>query len=369
MTIAVHINLSGDKNYPNFNYRCFTIIAALYPEHNFVFIFDSPFNPSIFSQKNIKPVLLVPKIKNRLLGHYWYNFKLPGLLKKYNVDLFVSNGLNCSIRSAVKQIIIVPDLSFLQKGNNFSVNDTRYLHKFFKKFVSTAACLAVCNDQTRVILPDLFEGKVKNIHTIGYPVNELAKVFNDNEKNDTRSSYTDGKEYFLYYVNDHSLKNTTLLLKAFSAFKKRQLSNMQLVLFFSANVKENPVKDFSLYKYRNEVKEIYRGHDDLLAQIISASYAAIYLPSIENMDGIGLVTLKNNIPLITSKNDFNKSLYRDAVLYTSLDDKNIAENMMMLYKDEHMRYDLINKGNQLTTTLSWENTASNLWKAVLETTE
>lgn len=369
MTIAVHINFSEKNKYPNFNFRCFTIIAAKYPEHNFVFIFDEPFNPSIISQNNIKTVLLAPQIKNRLLGHYWYNYKLPRSLEKNNADLFVSNGIYCSTRTTVKQCIIIPDLCFLQKGNTFPGNETRYLHKFFKKFISTAACIAVCNNHTRELLSDLFPGAVNKTRHIGYPVNDPVKIFNEDARQNTRRIHTEGKEYFLCYVTDASVLNITLLLKAFSAFKKRQLSNMQLVLLFSTTLKENPVKEFPLYKYRDEVKEIFSGDDDLLAQITSAAYAAIYLPAIEIMEDKGFVALKNNIPLIISKNDFNISLYQDAALYTTMNEKNIAEHMMLLYKNEHFRNELINKGKELTSNCTWENTASNLWKAVLETTE
>ena len=369
MTIAVHIHLSDDKNYPDFNYRCITILAATYPEHNFVFIFDTPFDPSLFSQKNITPVLLTPQIRNRLLGHYWYNYKIPGLLKKYNAALFVSNGINCSLRTTIKQCLILPDLSFLQKENIFSRNDVRYINKFYKKFISTAACIAVCNEHTRVLLSNLFPATAKKSHNIGYPVNDPVKSFDDDEMKNTRSRYTEGKEYFLCYVTDASLSNTTVLLKAFSAFKKRQLSNMQLVLLFSTTHKENPVKDFALYKYRDEVKVMFPDTEDLLVQITSAAYAAIYLPAIELMDDKGIITLKNNIPLIIAKNDFNKSLYGDAALFTTVDEKNIAENMMLLYKDEHTRNELMNKGKFLAKAFTWDNTAFNLWKAILETTE
>ncbi len=371
MTIAVHINFSDEKNKPkiNFNYRCFTILAATHPEHQFIFIFDSPFDRSLISQKNIKPVIVAPQIKNRLLGHYWYNFKLPGVLKKNNADFLVTNGIYCSIRTTVKQCILLPDLSFLQKENIFSRNDRRYLKKFFKKFISTASCIAVCNDQVSNLLSILYPDTIKKIFKISYPANDPVKSFVDSEMINTRNRYTEGKEYFLCYVTDASLSNTTTLLKAFSAFKKRQLSNMQLVLLFSTPFKENPVKDFALYKYRNEVKEIFPDNDELLSEITSAAYAAIYLPAIELMEDIGIVTLKNNIPLIISKSDFNKSLFQNAALYTTIDEKNIAENMMLLYKDEHTRYELITKGKELAKTISWENTAFNLWEAIQKTTE
>lgn len=371
MTIAVHIHFSNDKKDPkiNFNYRCFTIIAATYPEHQFIFFFDTPFNVSLITQKNIQPVLLAPQIKNRLLGYYWYNFKLPALLNKFNADLFVSNGINGSFRSNVKQCIILQDLSFLNKGNLFSSSDARYFKKFFKKIISKVSYIALSNDHNRAVLSNLFPETKELNHVIGFAANDPDKTFDFDEKENIKSRYTKGKEYFLSYITDGSLTNTTILLKAFSTFKKRQLSNMQLVLVIFTHQKESPLKDLSSYKYRDDVKLLFAENDDQLAEITAAAYAAIYLPAFEYMDDIGIATLKNNIPLIISKNDFNKSLYVDAAIYTTMDEKNIAENMMQLYKNEHTRNEQIQKGKELTTICTWENTAFNLWKAIQEATE
>ena len=74
-----------------------------------------------------------------------------------------------------------------------------------------------------------------------------------------------------------------------------------------------------------------------------------------------LFAIKYNIPLITTSNDFYKSIYQNAALYTAMDEKDIAEKMMLLYKDEQLRNDLINYGKHLSASFTWDKTAGHLW--------
>jgi len=371
MPTAVHISFSENKGdlFQNFNYRCFTILAARHPGHHFIFVFDKPFDQSVIIHDNITAVLLPPQIKNRLLSWYWYNYKIPRLLIRYNADIFISDGNICSLRTAVKQCMILPDLSFLQKENLFSKGELKYLNKYFRRFVAKAECIAVTNQYAGDLLAENFPQTKSKIHPIGYGSNELVKKFNDEEIRLIKEKATEGKEYFLCYITAASAPNTTVLLKAFSAFKKRQLSNMQLVLLLSDSQKENPVKDFDNYKYRHEVKVIASPTTESAAEITAAAYAAVYLPSIKIMEDPGLQALKNNIPLITADNEFCKTIYHDAALYTITAEQNIAAQLMLVYKDENLRNDLINQGRQLSTAFSWHNTASKLWKALTASTQ
>ena len=115
--------------------KCFSDLAGKYWEHHFIFIFDRAFDPAIIIQKNITPIIVSPQIKNRLLSHYWYNFKLPKALNKYHADIFINNGVNCSLRTPTKQCMILEDISFLQKKNLYSRSETRYLKNILKNLL------------------------------------------------------------------------------------------------------------------------------------------------------------------------------------------------------------------------------------------
>ena len=113
MTIAAHISLQNTvtDTSPGFIYECLVLLAKRFSHNHFIFIFDRAYPPSLISEKNITPVLMGPPVKNRLLQHYCYNFKIPRLLGKYNADYFISTEV-CSLRSSVQQLLVLLHLSF-----------------------------------------------------------------------------------------------------------------------------------------------------------------------------------------------------------------------------------------------------------------
>lgn len=363
MTIAVHIAVPDlqDDLRTNFNYHCFTVLAASHPTNHYIFIFDKPFAPAIITEKNITPVMAGPQIKNRLLQYYFYNFKIPRLLNKYNADYFVSTEV-CSLRTLVPQCLIINDLSFLKKNSLFTKADARYLKRYTKLFVKRSTKLVVLNPSIRNTLLKIFatpEGKISMLHA-GID-QEIPLTFENATQ--VRNSYTAGKEYFLFFSTASTIANTITMLKAFSIFKKWQKSDMQLVILISA-ADDAGIKDFSNYKYKADVKIVHATSVGMRSDLIAAAYAAIHLPSIELTEREGLHCLAYSVPLITTDTDFYKNIYKDGSLYTMPAEKEVSEKMMLLYKDENTRNELIKKGNDIVAAQSWQHVAESLQKFI-----
>ena len=369
MIIAVHIRFSETQSglSDNLSFQCFTILAANYPEHDFIFIFDRPYPAGLVTRKNIKILLLPPQVRNPLLQHYWYHFKIPRLLNKYNVDHFISNGPVCSLRTTVSQLMIINDLSFLDKKNLYTSGEKRYLKKYFKKFILKASSVAVTNQHLKNILAEMYPAAMDKTDLIGSGIKIPHTFFEYEQIQAIKEKITGGKEYFLAFITDASIQHTILLLKAFSAFKKRQLSNMQLLLMVSSTQKEELIEGFSNYKYREEVKILRPTTSEHETEAVAAAYASIYLPEINIPENKGLFALANGIPLVTSDNKFSKSLYNEAALYTATDERQLAEKMMLLYKDENLRNELIQAGRAIAAAHSSEHAAAKLAQSLLDT--
>lgn len=365
MTIAVHINLTDQKNdiSTNFNYNYFIILAAKFPSYHFIFIFDKPFAPSIITEKNITAVLSGPQIRNRLLQYYFYNFKIPRLLNKYNAALFVSTDV-CSLRTTVSQCLVIRDLSFLKKKNLFSKADARYLKKYTGYFVKRAERIAVMNPDLKTSMVRSYAVDENKISTLHIGIDDIFKPCGYQKAEKTRNRFTEGKEYFLFFATAAAEINIITILKAFSIFKKWQKSNMQLIILFSKAGMEDSIKELSSYKYRADVKTITAAGRDTTAAIIASAYAAIYLPAIEITEKAGLNSMASEVPLITTNNDFCKNIYKDGALYSSAAEKDLAEKMMLLYKDEQTRHDLVTKGKVIATSHNWQNAAGTLWQII-----
>jgi hypothetical protein len=365
MTIAVHIALTDPQNgiQSNFNYNCFVILAAKFPSHHFIFIFDKPFSPSLITEKNITPVLAGPPIRNRLLQHYFYNFKIPRLLNKYNVDLFVSAGV-CSLRTNVSQYLLIDDLSFLKKKNLFSKAEAGYLKRYTGFFVRKAAMVGVMNASLKKTLQKTFLKDEDHVHILKAGIDPLFRPCTYETAEKTKNDFTDGKDYFLFFATAAAITNVITVLKAFSIFKKWQKSGMQLVILYPAAFKKTAIPELSSYKYRSDIKALTAASKEFAASIIAAAYTTIHLPATDASEMEGLMSIHCAVPLITVDNDFCKSIYHDNALYSITDEKEVSEKLMLLYKDEHSRNRLINGAKTIAVEHNWQNAASLLWQTI-----
>ncbi|HSU27000.1 MAG TPA: glycosyltransferase family 1 protein, partial [Chitinophagaceae bacterium] len=197
---------------------------------------------------------------------------------------------------------------------------------------------------------------------------EIFRPLDPQEKEDTRSRYTGGREYFVYAGAIHPRKNLDNLLKAFSIFKKRQRSGLKLVLAGRLAWKyKSFTESLASYKYREDV--IMTGYLDEkeLVKIIGAAYVMVY-PSL--WEGFGVPVLEAmqcHVPVIASVNSPMQEIAGDAIMTVDPNDyTDIAEKMMTIYKDETLRSQLIEKGKKAVSRFSWEKTAQLLWNTMMK---
>ena len=185
------------------------------------------------------------------------------------------------------------------------------------------------------------------------------------EKENIKVKYSGGKEYFISrsYFGEAQLIG---LLKAFSLFKKRQQSNMQL-LFTGMKTDENkmPFEKLENYKFRNDV-HVYPGLSAIEFMKTTASAYALLQPG-EDFDGIGLLnTFQAQIPVICGAHEPLTDLSGSAVLFAAIHNhEQFADQMMLLFKDEGMRNEMIRKGKIKAREFSMQQSVRMLWKGMM----
>lgn len=368
MTIAVNACFLDEHhltNNGNFIIECFSRLAKKFPQHQFLFISDKGINQQYISANNILPVIAGPKIKNPLLLQYWLNFKVPPILRKHKADVFVSIG-NCSLRAKVPQCLVINELSFLHSPQFFTRNWFRFYKKNTPAFLNKATIITTAAQFLKQDIIDTYKMNAGKIDVVYQGVNKIFTQVDWQQKESIKEAYTSGKEYFLYSGEINSNKNLVNLLKAFSFFKKRQKSNMQLVLATTTVFTDVAFKQsLAAYKYRDEIMLLDKLPPETLAAITAAAYALVYPVFYDGFCTPALEAMQVGVPVITSNKAAMPEICGNAALYINPDDFNdIADKMMLLFKDENKRNELIGSGLQQAAKYNWPVTTELLWQAI-----
>jgi glycosyltransferase involved in cell wall biosynthesis len=357
------------EGYGYFIFETFRRITALHPEHKFIFIFDRPFDRRFIFSENITPVVSGPPARHPLLWKYWYDVKIPRLLKKYKADLFVSPDGYCSLNTKIPQCMVVHDLAFLHFPSHAKKSHLFYLKKYTPKFLEKAKTIATVSEFSKRDILDQYKIDPQKINVVYSAAKEKFAAVSEETKTETKIKYSSGHEYFLYVGAIHPRKNLLNLLKAFSVFKKRLKSNFKLILVGRLAWKYDQfLEKLKTYKYRDDV--IMPGYIDEedVVKLTASAYAVVY-PSLWEGFGVPVLEAMNcNVPVLTSANSSMQEIASEAALYFDpTNHEDIAEKMMRIYKDEMLRNQLIEKGKSVTKNFSWDKTAALLWDCIQKT--
>ena len=356
MIVAVNTNIPGEDlpgRMKKFFEDVYKFLANQQPGHRFVFISDNRHDKSFTFPSNTIHLTGKPRANNFILRKYWFDRKIPSILKKYKADVFVSHGNICSMNTEVPQCIIAHQTEGIKKNAaNFFTRSEMIVTgtEFYKKTIIEKCRIA--SEKIQVVYP---------------AAAEIFKPAGIDQKEKTREKYSDGKEYFYYAGTIQHEINFINLLKAFSHFKKRQQSNMKLLLpqkLMNALL----IKSLSTYRYRNDVLLIDVINENARADVTASAYAVLYFFPDSDFTVSSLEVLQCGVPLISVAHPSIEELTGDAVLYADVNDpKELGEKMIRLYTDEDLSSKLLKKGKQIALQFSLQRSAELLWKCILRT--
>jgi glycosyltransferase involved in cell wall biosynthesis len=356
------------EGYGYFLYETFQRITRNHPEHEFIFIFDRPYDQRFIFSANVIPVVVGPPARHPILWKLWYDIRVPSILKKYKADVFVSCDGFCSLTTSIPQCLVVHDLSFLHFPSFIPKTHELYLKRYTPKFVAKAAITITVSEFSKKDILSQYKVDASKVAVVYNAVKEQFHPITEKEKEDTKNKYSEGKDYFVYAGSVHPRKNLTNLLKAFSVFKKKQKSSLKLIIAGRLAWKFNSfVESLQSYKYRDDV--IMTGYlpEEELVRIVGSAYALVY-PSLWEGFGVPVLeAMRCEVPVITSLGSAMQEIAKEAALYADPANYNdIADKMMLLYKDENLRSKLVQQGKQVEKEYSWDRSAEQLWDKIQE---
>jgi len=357
------------SNYFNVEYdRYITNALALLqkekPQVEFYFLISKTSNGKAYTDIPGERIIL----KNLLPGlprNTWSNRKMHSIFTKIGADLLLTIGGIANTGADIPQCIWMPG----HPQNNYLKK--KYFSLTQKKLPQTmqqVSALFTDTHQYKETLLQQYPSAHNKIIVIPAVADSNYYPISTEEKENVKATYTKGREYFLFMRTAYFLPGLVNLLKAFSQFKKRLQSNMQLVILDSQAKKSKEfISKLEAFKYRDDVHIYDHIEETELKRIWASAYALLH-PSGNSNDLLHSFGMNTPVIINTDK-EYAEEIAAGAVLHASFTDhEQLANQLMLLYKNETLRNELIRKAEEKIKQFNPQQQVTVLWNGLVYAT-
>lgn len=338
-----------------------------HPEHEFIFLFDREYDEQFIFAPNVKPVLIPPPARHPILWYLWFEWAVPFALRKHKADVFISTDGFLSLSTKVPTLLVVHDLAFEHFPEHLPFKFRFYLRQFTPKFVRKAKHIVTVSTFSKNDLIETYQTPAEKISVVFNGANDLYKPLPFSEKQAIKDQYAQGCEYFVFAGALHPRKNIVHLMKAFALFKRKQRSNMKLLIIGRYAWEADDIKStYENHPYRDDVIMYNYMNVDELSRVMGAAYALAFVSLFEGFGIPILEAMQCGVPgIVSNTSSMPEVAGESAILVDPNSVEEIAEAMRTLYKDEGLRDRLKLAALEQAKRFSWEQSARDFY-AVLE---
>jgi glycosyltransferase involved in cell wall biosynthesis len=296
----------------------------------------------------------------KLALKWWYAAKLPSVLKKIKADVVVDlNGLSSS--SKIPQLIAIDQTLPVQKIK--AINTISMLaDKNLGHSIETAQHAIIYSDNKAGAL--IQNGLKNKMQVIRFTAPENFRKFEWHEKIMIKAMQADNNDYFLSILKDDDENSFTLLLRAFSKFKKWQQSSMKLLLLPKYETFDKAIHEkLKTYKYREDVRLLENLEETQLVQVVASAHTFIHILSAFADLMVLSIALKCALPVITDDNaDIHEYLNAAGYYINKKTEEFLGDALITLYKDENLHAQLKTEAEKQCSFLNRAEYKSKLWQ-------
>lgn len=369
MKIAVNTRLllkNRLEGIGQFTYENLRRITRQHPEHQFFFLFDRPYNESFVFGENVTPMVAYPQARHPYLWYLFFEFGIPYQLRKIKPDLFLSTDGWIPTKLKIPVVNVIHDLNFLHHPEFVPPTVRRYYDRFFPIFARKATRLATVSEFSRQDIIKSFHVPEEKISLVYSGSNAAYKPLEDSQQALVKQRFTNGEDFFLFVGLIHKRKNLDNIFKAYDMFKEMQPNPVKLVVVGDKKWWAGEIEDTYLQmRHKDDVIMLGRQPLDVVCELTASTLAVLYASLFEGF-GLPIVDAFNaHVPVITSNVSAMPEIAGDAALIVDPQQpKEIAEAMVALMQDQHLRNRLINNGTARQNLFTWDRTAELLWSTI-----
>lgn len=349
-----------------FTYENLKRITSQHKEHEFIFIFDRPFDQEFIFSDNITPVVVGPQARHPFLYYLWFEYAIPRLLNKIKPDLFFSPDGYLSLASGVKQMNVFHDLNFEHYPKDLPFLERKNYRHFFPKYAHKASRIATVSEYSKQDIVLQYNVNPDKIDVVFNGANESFVPVSEEEKKAVRIKHADGCPYFVFVGALHPRKNLVNLFKGFDLFKVHDRNGMKLLIvgekkWWTPSIREA----FEQMKHKQDV--IFTGRLQMheLTKVVASAIAMTYVSYFEGF-GIPIVEAFNaeTVVITSDVTSMPEVAGNAALLIDPFSPGSISDAMMTVSTDEKLRDQLILKGREQKKNFTWQKSSERLWDSI-----
>ena len=321
---------------------------------------DHTYRPGLFPGLPDMPVLVRRAFPGQAGWKLWYDWLIPRIVRKFKPDAVMLTGGVVAAVPDLPQFLWMPigvDPVEIKGGKQQLPLYAGRLTASLRR----AEAVFCFSEKDRTWLAGNGRADKDKVYVMRPPLLTMAAPLAGEERERIKGQFAGGREYFFVDAMAASEEEVIRLLKAFSLFKKRQLSNLRLLV--SGWLTPGLRVKLETYKYRDEVSFFEtRAADD---RLMDAAYAALF-PFEGDSLGMGLLRAwQTGVPAFVKADGRMREIAGDAALgVMDGDPGSLAAQLMSVYKDESLRAALIGKGTARLTAFDGGRQLAEVWKAI-----
>ena len=369
MRIAVNTRLLLKGRLEGIGWYTFETLSRIvksHPEHDFYFLFDRPYSEEFVFAENVHPIIVGPPTRHPLLWYYWFEIRIPKILKKLKADIFLSTDGFLSLVSKTPSIAVIHDINFKHHPKDLKFSHRIFYNHFFKKYAQKASRIVTVSNYSKTDICDNYRIQASKIDVSLNGVNTNFHPIGIDQQIAIRKKYSAGKDYFLFVGALHPRKNISRLLEAFDQFKSKTNSTNKL-LIVGAKMWWNKQLEASFNQMCHKKDVIFTGRKspEDLNQLYASALAFCFVPYFEGFGIPILEAMKCACPVMTSNITSMPEVADDAALLVNpYDVDEISSAMIKLNWNNDLRSELSARGQIHAQHFNWNTTAVNLWNSI-----
>ena len=288
-------------------------------------------------------------------NHFWEQFTLPTLAKKYKVDVLHSPANIAPLFYSGKSIVHIHDLCFVVNPQWYSFSFRTLYNLVIPRLAKKASKVTTNSNNSKNDLLQFFSLDASRVSLVYWAVDDIFFDQSDHKKEALNWHL---KDYILYVGSLEPRKNIRILVEAYEILRNKNPNiKTKLILIGGESPLFGDVR-LQIKRYKEDV--IFQGFvDDKMLREFYRHASVVAYPSL--YEGFGLPPLEamaSGVPVVTSTTSSMPEVVGDAALMINPQNvEELASSLSLVLNDENLRKELIRRGYEQVKKFSWYQAA------------